>query len=142
MRRSVIWAISMALPPITLGMKPAAPAPRALKTTSRLTSPDITTTGTVAPAILLVAGAGSTRTVTVSTGGGEGTIRLNVIDDDSIIDIDGNPLGGPGAGNGDFTTGEEFLIANPAGIPALDPRALLLLAVLLAGAAVVALRQL
>ena len=101
-----------------------------------------TTTGTVAPAILLVAGAGSTRTVTVSTGGGEGTIRLNVIDDDSIIDIDGNPLGGPGAGNGDFTTGEEFLIANPAGIPALDPRALLLLAVLLAGAAVVALRQL
>ncbi|HYC58757.1 MAG TPA: lamin tail domain-containing protein [Thermoanaerobaculia bacterium] len=100
-----------------------------------------TTTGTVAPTILLISGSGSTRTVTVSTGGGEGTIRLNVIDNDSIIDVDGNPLGGPGAGNGDFTGGEVFAAANVAGVPALDPRALMLLAMLLAGVAIVVLRQ-
>ena len=32
-----------------------------------------------------------------------GSLRLDVIDDDTIQDGAGNPLGGPGAGNGDFT---------------------------------------
>ena len=53
---------------------------------------------------------GSTRTITVSTGTGEGTIRLDVTDDDSIVDTATNPLGGPVAGNGNFTTGEAFTI--------------------------------
>jgi hypothetical protein len=39
----------------------------------------------------------------VSTGSGSGTIGLNLVDDDSIIDTNGTPLGGKGAGNGDFT---------------------------------------
>ena len=30
-----------------------------------------------------------------------GTIRLSLVDDDSIVDDIGNPLGGVGAGNGD-----------------------------------------
>ena len=41
-------------------------------------------------------------TVTVNTGTGDGKLRVKVVDDDSILDLAGNPLGGPGAGNGDY----------------------------------------
>ena len=47
-------------------------------------------------------------TVTVSTGSGTGTLRLDVTDDDSIVDMAGNPLGGTGTGNGNFTSGETY----------------------------------
>ena len=47
-------------------------------------------------------------TVSVNTGMGNGTIRLDVVDDDSIKDVDNNPLGGVGAGNGNFTAGEVY----------------------------------
>jgi beta-lactamase superfamily II metal-dependent hydrolase len=50
-----------------------------------------------------VSGSGTTYTVTVATGTGNGTLGLNLVDDDSIIDSGTNPLGGPGAGNGNFT---------------------------------------
>ena len=39
---------------------------------------------------------------TLNTGTGTGTIGLNLIDDDSIVDASGTPLGGTGAGNGTF----------------------------------------
>jgi hypothetical protein len=53
----------------------------------------------------------ATYTVTVNTGTGDGTLRLDLIDDDSILDnFIGNPLGGVGAGNGNFTTGETYLV--------------------------------
>jgi hypothetical protein len=42
-------------------------------------------------------------TVTSSTGSGEGTLGLNVVDDDTVIDAAGTPLGGAGNGNGAFT---------------------------------------
>jgi hypothetical protein len=48
--------------------------------------------------------------VTVATGIGDGTIRLDVADDDSIQDGNGNPLGGLGEGNGDFTAGEAYTV--------------------------------
>jgi hypothetical protein len=48
--------------------------------------------------------------VTVDTGTGNGTLRLDVVDNDSILDFAGNPLGGVGAGNGDFNTGESYTI--------------------------------
>jgi len=60
------------------------------------------------------ADSGSTRTVTVSTGTGSGTIRLDVTDDDSIVDTAGNQLGGPGISNGDFNTGDVFTIDKAA----------------------------
>lgn len=50
--------------------------------------------------------ASATWTITVSTGTGDGTIRLDLIDDDSISDTAGNKLGGTGAGNGNFTGGD------------------------------------
>ena len=53
-------------------------------------------------------GTGAIRTVGVNTGTGSGTITLNVLDDDSIMDAATNRLGGTGAGNGDFTTGQTY----------------------------------
>jgi hypothetical protein len=52
----------------------------------------------------------SVYTVTVNTGTGSGIIHLNVMDDDSIVDGSSNPLGGPGSDNGNFTSGETYLV--------------------------------
>jgi hypothetical protein len=56
-------------------------------------------------------GSGSVYTFHVSTGIGSGSIRLDVVDDDTIVDAAGNPLGGVGAGNGDYTGGEAYAIS-------------------------------
>ncbi len=55
------------------------------------------------PAITNVTGSGATRTVTATTGSGNGTLGLNLVDDDSIADVATNVLGGSGNGNGNFT---------------------------------------
>jgi hypothetical protein len=56
-----------------------------------------------------VSGSANTYTVTANTGSGDGTLGLNLVDDDSISDGTGNKLGGTGAGNGSFT-GEVYTI--------------------------------
>ena len=72
---------------------------------------NLTTTGTLSGAsVTSVSGTGSTRTVGVGTGTGSGTLRLNVGDDDSILDSVSNRLGGTGAGNGNFNTGLTYTI--------------------------------
>jgi len=53
---------------------------------------------------------GTTYSVSVNTGSGNGTIGLSVIDDDSIIDSANHPLGGAGTGNGSFNDGELYTI--------------------------------
>jgi hypothetical protein len=58
----------------------------------------------------VTATSGSTYRVSVNTGSGNGTLRLDLVDDDSIIDVQGNPLGGVGAGNGDFSAGETYTV--------------------------------
>ena len=68
----------------------------------------LTTTGVAGASVSGVTGSGSTRTVTVNTGTGDGTIRLDVTDNDSIVDAVNKPLGGVGAGNGNFTTGQVY----------------------------------
>ncbi len=45
-------------------------------------------------------------TVTVGHLRGTGKVRLDVVDDDSIRDLAGNPLGGEGSANGDFMNGD------------------------------------
>jgi hypothetical protein len=55
-----------------------------------------------------VSGSGSVYTVTVNTGAGNDTLRLDVVDDDTIVDLALNPLGGAGAGNGSYTSGETY----------------------------------
>ncbi len=70
----------------------------------------LTTTGVIGAGVTAVAGEGNTRTITVNRGIGSGTIRLDVSDDDTIVNIGNSPLGGIGPGNGDFTTGETYTI--------------------------------
>jgi hypothetical protein len=87
-----------------------------------LTTAGSTLTGTsISPTL---GGSGNTYTVSANTGSGSGTIRLNLIDNDSIVDADLNPLGGTGAGNGNFTTGQAYVVRPSQqllfSIPALD----------------------
>jgi uncharacterized protein YkwD len=70
----------------------------------------LSTTGITNASITNVTGSGGAYTVTVNTGSGNGAIRLNVIDNDTILDAASNPLGGKGAGNGNFTTGQAYTI--------------------------------
>ena len=61
-----------------------------------------------------ISGSGQTYTVTVNTGAGNGMLRLDVVDNDSILDANGTPLGGPGAGNGNYTGGPSYTIVKGA----------------------------
>jgi uncharacterized delta-60 repeat protein len=70
----------------------------------------LTTTGVSGPTVSGVSGSGSVYTVTVNTGSGSGTIRLDVMDDDTILNGVGIPLGGAGTENGNFTNGETYTI--------------------------------
>lgn len=54
--------------------------------------------------ITSVTGSGTSWTVTANSGTGtSGTLGLNLVDNDSIINTSSVPLGGAGAGNGNFT---------------------------------------
>jgi len=71
----------------------------------------LTVTGSITGAsVTSVSGTGTTYTVVVNTGAGPGTLRLDLMDNDSIIDVASNPLGGAGTNN--YTTGEVYDI-NP-----------------------------
>jgi Leucine-rich repeat (LRR) protein len=74
----------------------------------------LTLTGIKGAKVTAVSGTGATRTVTVSTGSGSGTLRLNVIDNDTIRDAAGNKLGGAGLGNGNYTAGQSYIIDKTA----------------------------
>ena len=71
----------------------------------------LASSGLTAHSLVSVTPAGSTNvyTVTASTGNGDGTLGLNLADDDSIKDLALNVLDGPGLGNGDFT-GEVYTV--------------------------------
>jgi len=59
----------------------------------------------------------TTYTVLVNTGAGNGALGLAVIDNESIMDLAGNPLGGPGPNNGDFAYGTPYHIDREVGLP-------------------------
>ncbi|MGB8981141.1 MAG: multicopper oxidase domain-containing protein [Anaerolineales bacterium] len=59
-----------------------------------------------------VSGSGSTYTVAVKTGSGSGTLRLNLMDNNTIVDALNYPLGGLGLQN--YTTGETYNIDKAA----------------------------
>ena len=70
----------------------------------------LVTTGAVTGAtITTVSGSGSQYTVTANTGTGNGTLGLNLVDNDTILDTSANRLGGTGPGNGNFT-GQSYTI--------------------------------
>ncbi len=82
----------------------------------------ITTTGVAGAAITNVIGTGNVFTVSVNTGSGAGTVRLDVIDNDTILSSSGVPLGGAGLGNGTFTGGPTYTITDqPTGTPTPTP---------------------
>ncbi len=71
----------------------------------------LTATGVSGASVTSVsADTGDTRTVAVGTGTGDGTIRLDLADNDTITDANAAPLGGAGAGNGSFTGGEAYTV--------------------------------
>jgi hypothetical protein len=70
-----------------------------------------TLTGTLADATIVdVSGSGTAYTVTVNSGIGDGTLRLDLIDNDSIVDAYSIPLGGVGANTGNFTSGDFYTL--------------------------------
>ena len=68
----------------------------------------LATTGLSGVTPTAIFGSGSVYTVIVSTGSGSGTLRLDVIDDNSVQDLALTPLAGAGAGNGNYTAGETY----------------------------------
>jgi formylglycine-generating enzyme required for sulfatase activity/V8-like Glu-specific endopeptidase len=70
----------------------------------------LTNNGVTNAAITSVSGSGESYVVAVTTGSGNGTIRLDVVDDDSIRDLANNPLGGVGEGNGNYSSGQSYAI--------------------------------
>jgi hypothetical protein len=75
----------------------------------------LTSTGVTGASIVSVVGADNTttRTITVNTGTGDGTIRLDLADNDSIQNNQTTPLGGVAVGNGNFASGETYTIDKP-----------------------------
>jgi MSHA biogenesis protein MshQ len=74
--------------------------------------------GTAGSSITEVSGSGTTWTVTADTGTSDtGTLGLNLIDNDTIINISSVPLGGVGAGNGDYA-GPVYTLVPP--VPLLN----------------------
>ena len=70
----------------------------------------LTTIGLNNFSIKTVAGSGSVYIVSANTGVGTGTLRLDVIDNDTILDSIRNPLGGTGTGNGAYTSGQKYTL--------------------------------
>jgi hypothetical protein len=71
---------------------------------------NLVTTGITGASITAVTGTGPTRTITINTGTGNGTIRLDLVDNDNIVDGTGKKLGGTGLGNGNFNSGETYTV--------------------------------
>lgn len=70
----------------------------------------VITTGDVAAASPAgVSGSGNSYTVTISGVHGNGTLQLNLVDHDTIVDGSGTPLGGTGLANGSFA-GQAYTI--------------------------------
>jgi hypothetical protein len=57
-----------------------------------------------------VSGSGNIYTVSVSSANVDGTLRLDLVDDDSVTSGSLQPLGGVGLGNGNFSNGEVYTI--------------------------------
>jgi len=85
------------------------------------TSDFLLTTTVNGAGITDVSGSGNTYSVSVNTGSGDGTLRLDLADNDSILSSLNIPLGGSGAANGNFT-GEAYTIdRTPPSVISITP---------------------
>lgn len=71
---------------------------------------DLEASGPEGAAITSATGSGDSYVITARIGAGDGTLKLRVLDDDSIVDADSNPLGGVGKANGGFAYGQGYTI--------------------------------
>jgi surface-anchored protein len=76
--------------------------------------------GPVGAAITSSTGSGDSYVVTASIGSGDGTLKLRVLDDDSILDADSNPLGGVGTANGEFAYGQGYTVRSSTAPPVFN----------------------
>lgn len=76
--------------------------------------------GITGATITNVSGGGTTYIVTATVGAGDGTLRLRVLDDDSIVDSSGFQLGGVGFGNGEFAYGQGYTVRNSTATPSFS----------------------
>ena len=67
-------------------------------------------TDLINPAITYLGGSDDTYIVSVDTGIGSGTLKVDFVDNDNIFDAALNPLGGEGSGNANFTNGQSYTI--------------------------------
>jgi uncharacterized repeat protein (TIGR02543 family) len=74
----------------------------------------LTTYGLTRTNIISVYFSDGVYTVTVSTGEGNGAMRLDLVDNDTILDGANKPLGGVGPGNGDYRSGEVYFVSKGA----------------------------
>ena len=70
----------------------------------------LTTHGSIDASVSGVSGSGDTWSVLVDITSPGGTLRLDLLDDDSIRDTSNRRLGGYDPGNGDFMTGEVYTV--------------------------------
>lgn len=119
--------VASILPAAEASSEEDAPLPFIVRFSTEVTGVDLsdfklTTTGTLSESqIVDISGTGKEYTVMVKVAEGDGTIRLDVIDDDSITDTSGTPLGGRGKRNGDCIVGGIHAVR-----PARTPSQLLL----------------
>lgn len=71
--------------------------------------------------IINVSGSGNLYTVSVSTGTGDGSLRLDLTDDDSILSSLNIPLGGSGAANGNAVSETYTIDRTPPAVISITP---------------------
>jgi hypothetical protein len=76
----------------------------------------ITTTGVSGASVSGVTGAGSNYVVSVNSGSGDGTVGLNLVDDDSIVDLAGHTLNG--VSDGGYYSGQVYIVQK--GVPSIQ----------------------
>ncbi|PKN91377.1 MAG: hypothetical protein CVU44_19890 [Chloroflexi bacterium HGW-Chloroflexi-6] len=77
----------------------------------------LTTTGVTSAAVSGISGSGSLYTVSINTGTGSGTIRLNVVNDNSIMDAALNPLSAGFSGGQTYTVSKAATVATFEDVP-------------------------
>lgn len=70
----------------------------------------LTKSGLPGASIEFAVGIDDLYTVSVKTGTDNGTVRLDLVDNNTIRDAAGNRLGGPALGDGNFSKGETYLV--------------------------------
>src|SRR5258708_2986574 len=80
----------------------------------------ITAGGVTGASVTNVTGSGTTYTVTVGTGTGDGTIRLDFVSDNSVIDVAGNPAASFNAGQS-YTIDKTAPVVQSSVLASTDP---------------------